>query len=197
MELLLDIVQVHSRRQALLQRKNRWHTEKDIDDRQEDESSQNKSVAQPEIKDPKSNSSFYLTLLTENINNRYVCYNLVLVSSVILRIWLFVYINCHLLLLQLGDHYSFQLQPFWKLFNTANELLHVGILEKRLFSLSEVKSERFKEKWSCLGCLQAWARVTEYKKKTLLSSKRHFSSTFSATSVAIQSYPSWLLTSSS
>lgn len=197
MELLLDILQVHSRRQALLQRKNRWHTEKDIDDRQEDESSQNKSVAQPEIKDPKSNSSFYLTLLTENINNRYVCYNLVLVSSVILRIWLFVYINCHLLSLQLGDHYSFQLQPFWKLFNTANELLHVGILEKRLFSLSEVKSERFKEKWSCLGCLQAWARVTEYKKKTLLSSKRHFSSTFSATSVAIQSYPSWLLTSSS
>lgn len=197
MELLLDIVQVHSRRQALLQRKNRWHTEKDIDDRQEDESSQNKSVAQPEIKDPKSNSSFYLTLLTENINNRYICYNLVLVSSVILRIWLFVYINCHLLSLQLGDHYSFQLQPFWKLFNTANELLHVGILEKRLFSLSEVKSERFKEKWSCLGCLQAWARVTEYKKKTLLSSKRHFSSTFSATSVAIQSYPSWLLTSSS
>lgn len=197
MELLLDIVQVHSRRQALLQRKNRWHTEKDIDDRQEDESSQNKSVAQPEIKDPKSNSSFYLTLLTENINNRYVCYNLVLVSSVILRIWLFVYINCHLLSLQLGDHYSFQLQPFWKLFNTANELLHVGILEKRLFSLSEVKSGRFKEKWSCLGCLQAWARVTEYKKKTLLSSKRHFSSTFSATSVAIQSYPSWLLTSSS
>lgn len=194
MELLLDIVQVHSRRQALLQRKNRWHTEKDIDDRQEDESSQNKSVAQPEIKDPKSNSSFYLTLLTENINNRYVCYNLVLVSSVILRIWLFVYINCHLLSLQLGDHYSFQLQPFWKLFNTANELLHVGILEKRLFSLSEVKSERFKEKWSCLGCLQAWARVTEYKKKTLLSSKRHFSSTFS---VAIQSYPSWLLISSS
>lgn len=197
MELLLDILQVHSRRQALLQRKNRWHTEKDIDDRQEDESSQNKSVAQPEIKDPKSNSSFYLTLLTENINNRYVCYNLVLVSSVILRIWLFVYINCHLLSLQLGDHYSFQLQPFWKLFNTANELLHVGILEKRLFSLSEVKSGRFKEKWSCLGCLQAWARVTEYKKKTLLSSKRHFSSTFSATSVAIQSYPSWLLTSSS
>lgn len=146
---------------------------------------------------PKSNSSFYLTLLTENINNRYVCYNLVLVSSVILRIWLFVYINCHLLSLQLGDHHSFQPQPFWKLFNTANELLHVGILEKRLFSLSEVKSGRFKEKWSCLGCLQAWARVTEYKKKTLLSSKRHFSSTFSATSVAIQSYPSWLLTSSS
>lgn len=174
MELLLDIVQVHSRRQALLQRKNRWHTEKDIDDRQEDESSQNKSVAQPEIKDPKSNSSFYLTLLTENINNRYVCYNLVLVSSVILRIWLFVYINCHLLSLQLGDHYSFQLQPFWKLFNTANELLHVGILEKRLFSLSEVKSGRFKEKWSCLGCLQAWARVTEYKKKPSLVQKDTF-----------------------
>lgn len=174
MELLLDIVQVHSRRQALLQRKNRWHTEKDIDDRQEDESSQNKSVAQPEIKDPKSNSSFYLTLLTENINNRYVCYNLVLVSSVILRIWLFVYINCHLLSLQLGDHYSFQLQPFWKLFNTANELLHVGISEKRLFSLSEVKSGRFKEKWSCLGCLQAWARVTEYKKKPSLVQKDTF-----------------------
>lgn len=46
MELLLDIVQVHSGRQALLQRKNKGCTEKDEEDRQEGESLQNQSMAQ-------------------------------------------------------------------------------------------------------------------------------------------------------
>lgn len=46
MELLLDTVQVHRRREALLQRKNKGRTEKDEDDRQKGESLQNQSMAQ-------------------------------------------------------------------------------------------------------------------------------------------------------